>query len=220
MIPSGPINLRASNRMLCVAMLVLSITGMVGMFHVGQKVADIQSRMHPTPEVEQHRLKRQLQVDAAVEEEQENLLASAGADRSTIYLAHNGSTDLTGRIPFMYLSPVYVQLRPGIAWNEAWSRPSPLNTFSPTLRKVFADPAHPTCVIRDVQNPDLTPRARAQMEARSTEAWVVCPVFGLGGVAGMMVTEFIHRSAVSDPKLAMQKTSETAHRVHALLTAP
>lgn len=212
--------LTASNRMLALAMLVLALTGAVGMFQVGRRVSDIQGRMHPTPEEEQRRLRRQLHVDAGVEEEQTKLVDDLGADRSTVYLAHNGSTDLTGRIPFMFLSAVYVHLRPGISWSEGWSRPTPLSTYSPTLRRVFANPDKPACIRRDRRDPDLTPRARAQMEDRGTEAWLVCPVFGAGGVAGMTLTEFTHREALTNPDVALKRTEETAHRIHRLLTAP
>jgi hypothetical protein len=212
--------LTASNRMLSVALLILAVTGAVGMFQVGERLADIQGRMHPTPAEEQRRLKRQLQVDANVEEELGRLSDDLGADRATVYLAHNGSTDLTGRIPFMFLSAVYVHLRPGIAWSEQWSRPTPLSVYSPTLRKVFADPNKPACVNRDLRDADLTPRARAQMEERGTERWIVCSVHGVSGVAGMVLTEFMRRDAVRDTGLAAKRTEDAAATVHRLLTAP
>lgn len=211
--------LASSNRLLALAMLVLSIAGMGGTFMVGQRLADIQSRIHPPPEEEQRRLQRQLQIDAKVEKELGRIGEMVDADRSLVFLAHNGTTDLTGFIPFMYLSNVYANLRPGVIWKEQWSQPRPMSSFSPTLRKIFSDPTKPKCVIRHITDADMSPQSKAWMTDRGNEAWAICPLMGRGGVSGLLVLEFLHKETLTLPEnVLLGRALEGADALHSILT--
>jgi hypothetical protein len=211
--------MRPANRLYAAALVLLALGGMGGMFWLGQTLADIQSRLHPTPQEEQRRLQAALVVAAEVQEGLGALADDLKADRAVVFLAHNGSTDLTGQIPFMYLSPAYIHLRPGIAWREQWNGQSPLSTYAPTLRRIFKDPAKPVCLRRTITDPDITEASRERMKGRGTERWFTCPLTGKGGVSGFLVVEYTHKEAqtLADADV-LHRVAETAGTVHRSLT--
>jgi hypothetical protein len=176
--------------------MVLLILAAAGTFVVGQQLSDLAGKVAPSASEEQRRLRAQLAIDAKVDELLGAAMDQVGADRALVYLAHNGKTDLTGQIPFLYLSVSNVQTRAGVAWKEAWSAPGALSTYSPLLRRVFSDAKAPRCARRDLRDPDLNAAGRDRMEARGIERSYVCPLEGAHGVVGLVAVEYLRRETV------------------------
>lgn len=210
----------ATNRLMASALLVLALTGAAGMFWVGGKLADISDRVHPGAIEEQRRLQVQLQIDAQVEEALGGLGDDIAADRTLVWLAHNGTTDLTGRIPFMFVSNAHAWMRPGLAWEERWSRPVPLSAVSQTLRRMFRDPERPRCVRIDRGDADLTPVARSRMVDRGIELTLICPLQGPRGIVGMVSAEYLRRDSMAMPAdQVLGRVGDTTRHIHAALTS-
>jgi hypothetical protein len=208
----------SANRLLSAALLVLCLGGSVGMYQVGQKLSDISDRIHPGAPEEQRRLKAQLKIDALVDDALGGLGEDIDADRALVWLAHNGQTDLTGRIPFMFISNVHAYLRPGLAWEERWSRPVPLSAVSGSLRRMFRDPENPRCIRVDRGDADVSALSRSRLADRGVEVVFLCPIVSAHGVVGIAAAEYLHREAVrlGDSDVLGRLAATTQHVQRAL----
>lgn len=203
--------------MLCGA----ALAGGVVWWGVAEPAIGLLARLPPSAAEEQRRLHRQLAADEVVEELLAALAEDVGADRALVFLAHNGSSDLTGTIPFMFVSAAYVHLRAGLSWDERWSRPSPLAAVSPLLRRMFRNPERPVCVKRDRGDADISVVARARMIDRGIEVSFLCPMHGPAGVVGLVTAEVLRRDAprpLPDAEV-MARVAETGRRVREALAA-
>lgn len=211
--------LTTANRLLSAALLVLTLTGAAGMFQVGHKLADISERIHPGAVEEQRRLHAQLRIDAQVDDALGGLGEDTDADRALVWVAHNGQTDLTGRIPFMFISNAHAWLRPGLAWEERWSRPAPLSGVSASLRRMFRDPEKPRCVRIDRGDADVSALSRSRMVDRGVEVSYVCPLAGAHGIIGMVSVEYLRRDTVrlGDTDM-LGRVSETTRHILASMS--
>lgn len=211
--------LTIANRLLAVCLLVVCLGGAGAMFHLGKKLADISDRIHPGAEEEQRRLRANLVIDAQVDEVLGGLSDDLDADRTLVFLAHNGMTDLTGKIPFMFLSNTQVHLRPGLSWEERWSRPVPLSAVSGTLRRMFLAPEKPVCIKVDRTDLDLSAMARARLDDRGVELTFLCPLNGPNGVVGIVSAEYLRRETARMPaKEIMERVGTTTAYIHRAMT--
>lgn len=210
----------ANTRLTVLLLLLGALNGMGGMFFIGQRLAEIEHRIRPSAAEEQRRLHAQLRVDAVVDDLLGGLADDIGADRTLVFLAHNGRTDLSGQIPFLYLSNANVHLRAGVDWQEAWSRAVPLSTYSALMRRMFRNPDEPRCVRRDRSDPDLSVVGRARMAERGVEVSFVCPLQGPHGVVGLVSAEFMRREAVrlTDTDV-LERVAATSRHAHAAMVA-
>lgn len=214
--------LAQANRAMAGALLVLALTGAAGMFWVDGRLSRFLAHAHPSEEEEQRRLQHQIAADERVEHVLSGLAVDADTDRALVYLAHNGQTDLTRSIPFLFLSATHVHMRPGLAWQERWSRPVSLSVFSGLLRRMFREPTAPVCVKRDRGDADMSEVARARMIDRGVELAFACPLRGRSGVVGIVVAEYLRRDTPRPPdaEVTAMLTRATSQVLSALVAAP
>lgn len=213
-----------TNRLLSAAMLVLALTGAVGMFWIGRNLASLGDHLHPQPQEEQRRLRAQIRADEQSETALRELMVEIDADRAVVYLAHNGKTDLSGIVPFLFMSTVHIHLRPGLAWQERWSRPTPLSIFTPMLRRMIeeGDTGEPSaCLKYDVDSPRITGAGKARMVDRGIELAFVCPLRagpGPNPVVGLLAVDYLHREQDRPVDAVVQdRMREAAARIHAAM---
>lgn len=209
-----------SNRHIWESLLICAGVGVLAVVWFDVKISNLSERLAPNAAEEQRRLQAQLMSDEQVDGFLREVLEDANSDRALVFLAHNGKTDLTGTIPFMYLSNSHVAMRKGLDWKEAWSRPVMLSNYTPLLRKMFPKSGGPRCVKRDRGDEDLTEVARARMVERGIELAYVCPLQGTNGVVGMITAEYLRRET-PHPKdeAVLQRLQKAADQVHASMTA-
>ena len=209
----------AYRNLLPVGLFVLSVSATVGIIVVDGRLSDLADRVKPGAEEEMRRFHVQMRIDETVEKLLAELADDTEGDRALVYLAHNGKTDLSGAIPFLYLSASHVYLRPGLAWQERWSRPEAMSIFSPLLRRMFREPGEPRCVMRDRGDADMTEVARARMVDRGVEAAMVCALHGPRGVVGLISVEYLRRETKRPADAAVEAAlRRAAERVHTALT--
>lgn len=210
-----------TNRLLSVALLVLALTGAAGMFWVDGRLGHLSEKVKPSAAEEQRRLRDKLAADEKVEALLERAATDLDADRTLVFLAHNGTTDLTGIVPFVWISNTHVHLRAGLTWDERWSRPRSLSSFVPLMRKMFRDgmdKAH--CVKRDRGDADISAVARAGMIDRGVEVSLLCPlVTAKGEFIGWAAAEYLRReTAPRDAVSGLRRVERAALEVRIALT--
>lgn len=212
-------SLTIANRLLATCLLILCLGGATGMFLLGQKLADISERVHPGVIEEQRRLHAHLALDALVDKALGKLTEQVDSDRALVFLAHNGTTDLTGKVTFMFLSNTQVYLRPGLAWEERWSRPVPLSSVSSIMRRMLDNPERPHCIKVDRTEPDMSPMARARLDDRGVELSYLCPLTGPNGLIGMVSAEYLRReTATLPPEEILKRMEATTATIHRAMT--
>jgi hypothetical protein len=209
----------ACRNLLPVGLFILSVSATAGIIVVDGRLSDLGDRVQPGAEEEMRRFHVQMRIDETVEKLLADLAEDTEGDRALVYLAHNGKTDLSGAIPFLYLSASHVHLRPGLAWQERWSRPEAMSVFSPLLRRMFREPGDPRCVMRDRGDADMTEVARARMVDRGVETAMLCALHGPRGVVGLIAVEYLRRQTKRPPDAAIETAlRRAAERVHTALT--
>lgn len=210
-----------ANRLLSAALLALALTGIGGVVWVEGRLGDLSDRVKPSAAEEQRRLRDKLAADERVEELLERLAADVDADRTLVFLAHNGTTDLTGIVPFVWISNTHVHLRKGLSWDERWSRPRSLSGFVPLMRRMFQDGMDkPRCVKRDRGDADISEVARAGMADRGVEASILCAlVTPKGEFIGWVSAEYLRReTAPRDNVAGLRRVERAALEVRIALT--
>lgn len=199
--------------------LAASIVNTGGIVVIDGRVSDLAARVKPDAEEEQRRFRARLVADAKVDRVLGEVMEAVNGDRMVVRLAHNGQTDLSGAIPFLYLTVGHVHQRAGLAWEERWSRPVALAAWGDALRRMYRQPAAPVCVKRDRGDEEMSEVARALMKDQGTELAFVCPLQGPGGHAGTVTVQYLrwdtHRPTDA---MVLDRLNAAARRVHAALT--
>lgn len=210
-----------SNRFLAVALVVLALSVAAGMVLVRGELAGLGDKIRPSAAEEQRRLRDKMAADEKVDEILAKMAEDLDGDRALAFLAHNGQTDLTGIIPFVWISNSHVHLRQGLAWEERWSRPRAMSSFVPLMRKMFRDGMEkPHCVRRDRGDADISEVARAGMIDRGVETAFICPLTtARAEFIGWVSVEYMRReTAPKDAFSALKRVERAAIETRIALT--
>jgi hypothetical protein len=208
--------LRLLDRRLNYVLLVLGIITSVGAFAAYREFAHLVERF-PAAEEEQRRFVAQIEINEQVEAEIEGIAERLKASRVIVFQFTNSTQDLTG-IPWVYNVPTFVHVGNGVTWQEAWSRPVPLSSYTPLMRRMWGR-GRPACVLRDITDPDISPTAASRMEARGIKRSLLCPVMtSAGNAVGMLSAEFMSRDEDLPPEAAALLEAAAA-RIYSALSS-
>jgi hypothetical protein len=207
-----------SQHPLATTMLALCVSIVLLAYGVSGNV-DTLLRRYPSVTDKHTQFDHTIVANNLVDAELERLALELKADRVLVLQFHNGMQDLTG-LPFTFVEITYGAVAPGVALEIHSLGPVPLSAYGTLLRLMWADPARPVCIQRDVDETG-SPLLRARLEMRGVKIIHVCPVVNLiGAPVGLLTAEYMRRDAPRPSVGVLTQTlAESAMKINGYLAS-